>query len=515
MPKSRSSAACGDPAGVRRSPARVERATARRSARWIVTGTTRSSAQASIITGVARRRPARRDTRCGRDGGSRRDRALSLLIGLVTSAAARPPRTSATAASIAPITAGASAGSGWPGSARGEAAERQHRQRVGEDRGAPRRARRSARTGTCQPSRAASAREPLRDRRSRRRAARPRVAPQPRLERDLAADPGGLAHRQGERQRHASHPDVDIGGAAQIAQVAARQRVEPLAQQCCRRPRRGSARPASASLFAAHHDHADAVLLQDRLRRPGRPSARRTSCASPARSGSAADLPSLDSCGALSLPIRSMSSQFLALGPARSAPRRALRAAPASLGAGRQRKDDLHDVVARCRLLARRCRRCGGRAPAAGNSRRRCGSAATARPAVMLGDRLGERRAAAGPGAPSRYRRRPPPSAIARIAGRPRRTARPASSGRSAARPARGPRRPALGLSTARKISATRLCGSSVVLLEPLQRVVDLVVGDRIVSAAMLAHQLGPDDRRRDLVDERAAVDAVRLREPR
>ena len=41
----------GDAAGMRRSPAVVERLDRPRSARWIVTGTTRSCGQTSIITG--------------------------------------------------------------------------------------------------------------------------------------------------------------------------------------------------------------------------------------------------------------------------------------------------------------------------------------------------------------------------------------------------------------------------------------------------------------------------------
>jgi len=49
------------------------------------------------------------------------------------------------------------------------------------------------------------------------------------------------------------------------------------------------------------------------------------------------------------------------------------------------------------------------------------------------------------------------------------------------------------------------------VLLDPLQRLVDLLVGDLSGLRGKPPHQLCPNDRRRQLIDQRAAVDGPRL----
>src|SRR5690606_24266107 len=81
---------------------------------WMVTGTTRSRSDASIITGMTLPQSAARYSVCP---GWRKPAAYSaaLWIGLVTRAAASPPRHSAVPVSMARRTAGALAGSGCPG----------------------------------------------------------------------------------------------------------------------------------------------------------------------------------------------------------------------------------------------------------------------------------------------------------------------------------------------------------------------------------------------------------------
>ena len=190
-------------------------------------------------------------------------------------------------------------------------------------------------TGTSQPSRSRERGEPLGivDQIKRRNAL---AAAQPGLERDLAADPGRLAHRQGERKRHAaSHPDIDIGGAPQVAQVPPRHRIEPLPHQAIRRSRRASPLSAPGGRFSADHDHADAVLLHDRLRcLSDRQSADHDVAHFGRYAGRRAILPSLDSCGAFSLPIFSSRRTVLGGGRARFAPRRSAVRSAASFACG-------------------------------------------------------------------------------------------------------------------------------------------------------------------------------------
>src|SRR5690348_4674463 len=66
------------------------------------------------------------------------------------------------------------------------------------------------------------------------------------------------------RAAAASRPDIDIGVAAQVAQIPPRDRVEALADQRFGYLLAGGR--AAAGRFAADHDDADAVLLDDRLR---------------------------------------------------------------------------------------------------------------------------------------------------------------------------------------------------------------------------------------------------------
>ena len=114
MPKSRRNAASVARA-VATMASVVTPSSARRSETWIVTGTTRSRSQASIMTGV----PPVSSPRNSVWPGWRKPAAYStaLLIGLVTTAPASPACTRRTARSMLSITAGALAGSGWPGRA--------------------------------------------------------------------------------------------------------------------------------------------------------------------------------------------------------------------------------------------------------------------------------------------------------------------------------------------------------------------------------------------------------------
>ena len=110
-----------------------------------------------------------------------------------------------------------------------------------------------------------------RDRRSDKTAGRRRRG-RARPERDLAADPGRLAHRHGERKRHrGSNPHIDKGGAPQVAHDSAAPACRAAGASGFRRSPRASADGRALGVdFLADHDDPDAVLLHDRLRRlPG------------------------------------------------------------------------------------------------------------------------------------------------------------------------------------------------------------------------------------------------------
>ena len=182
----------------------------------------------------------------------------------------------------------------------------------------------------------------------------------------------------------ASNPDVDKGGAPQVAHVAARQRIEALAHQAFgdlvarRRRRRGAGRR-----LVADHDDPDAVLLNDRLRSlPD--SSPKTMVRIPARSGSSRKRPSLDSCGDLLfadleqvLAVLGDVSGVLSFG---DAPPGARPRSPAAAAGKRPARDASN--VSSASALARRSGRRAGRGRAANNSRRRSGLAATTRPAA-------------------------------------------------------------------------------------------------------------------------------------
>ncbi len=129
-------------------------ATASRSGRCTVTGTTRSSAQASIMATAA---PPASSARNSVWPGWRNPAAwsVSFWIGLVTSAAARPAPTSVAPVRIAAITAGALAGSGRPAATgRGNAIGRTGS--AWGNAGAASSGAAMGRSGTGQPSAAAS-----------------------------------------------------------------------------------------------------------------------------------------------------------------------------------------------------------------------------------------------------------------------------------------------------------------------------------------------------------------------
>ena len=149
------------PAAVMR-PARtmtsgVSACTASASDRWMVTGTTRSSGQASIMATSRPAAPARPGTRCGRDGGSPHPAGSSSGSGWWRSRRSRRPAPAWSRARSPRASAAALTGSGWPALAGAFRRTAQHRQRGRED-GAPlRRAAAISRTGTARPSLPASA----------------------------------------------------------------------------------------------------------------------------------------------------------------------------------------------------------------------------------------------------------------------------------------------------------------------------------------------------------------------
>ena len=119
----------------------------------------------------------------------------------MTSAAARPLVTSFTAAAIASITAGAFARIEPPGGDR--------RGNISGRTGKPVANAAAASSGAAIGTIGTRVRAPPRGRSSRAGSSigeeRPQgraLAPEPRLERDLAADPGGLSRGQCQRQRH-------------------------------------------------------------------------------------------------------------------------------------------------------------------------------------------------------------------------------------------------------------------------------------------------------------------------
>ena len=310
----------------------------------------------------------------------------------------------------------------------------------------------------------------------------------------------------------ASHPHIDIGVAPQVAQIAPRHRVEPLPQQ-----RFGDLVAASAAAAGAAVDLAQTMMTPTPFfctigcdacadRRSGS-----RCCASAARSA-------LLRSFALARQLRRLlladlehasGNPWRRCGCFRAS---AMRRPPRRLaGLRRQRKDHLHDVVDRLLLAGRSppCRR-GGREPAAGSSRRRRGSARDSSPAFSCATAL----PSSGGSWSGRTQPISPPTAAVADCENCRATAenrapcricwvrRSASCCTSSS---------CAGLSTARKISATRLCGSLACSLSAFHRLVDLLVGDLDGLRGLAAHQLCPDDRGGELIDQRAAVDAARL----
>ncbi len=197
MPKSRRSAA-----SVARQTDRmasvVTPSKRRRSETWIVTGTTRSCGQASIITGVPPVSSPRNSVcpGCGKPAWY----STALLIGLVTTAPASPACTRRTARSMLAMTAGALAGSGWPG-----------RAISGSDTGS---------TGSAAPNTSATwsgdritamgtSSAPTQNGSAMIAKAGPRAGQgAPGLGRDLPADAGRVAHGEQEGVRGHAHPNT-------------------------------------------------------------------------------------------------------------------------------------------------------------------------------------------------------------------------------------------------------------------------------------------------------------------
>ena len=158
---------------------------------------------------------------CGRDARSRRCRARSWRSGLVTIAAASPPRTSPTARSIDAMVAAAEAGAGRPGvCATGVPSGMTGSARANT---AAASAMSTGSTGTDSPSDQAAARRKSGIAYHREGGEGAFTSLQPRLQRDLRADAGRIALRQGERfvqSRAGASPgslrDAVLGGAAEV-----------------------------------------------------------------------------------------------------------------------------------------------------------------------------------------------------------------------------------------------------------------------------------------------------------
>ncbi len=214
----------------RRSRRRSRLSTARRSARWIVTGTTRNCGQTSIMTGIGAA-AGQFGQIFGVPGMAKPGAIEAVLVDRVGDKRRRAP-----AAHIGDGGVDRAddrrriGGVGLSRPAAHRRAERRHRKRRAEDARAPRRARRSA--GSAPASRAEPPVAPAdRDRRSGRTAALPRLGramPSARFRRRSRR-----AHPSSRRAARppGSHPDIDKSGAPQVAQIAPRQRVEAAAHQ--------------------------------------------------------------------------------------------------------------------------------------------------------------------------------------------------------------------------------------------------------------------------------------------